>query len=192
MGADFEEGPDVAAARAERREKNKLDALAAPKEVDLGAGVKAHHGKFVMVGEAAGDGMAEGMDKSQGHVKAAAAGMADAAPAAAKKKLDAHSPSVVFEDIGGMAAAGFAMGLSGSEDVVGAAVSRMLSVPRGAAAGAAGARSGDVSLSIGHIIVHVGGRATEEDGAAAARGFAQELRPQLVDLLEQVRAEMGV
>ncbi|MES2339298.1 MAG: tape measure protein [Pseudomonadota bacterium] len=158
------------------------------KTIDLGGGTKAYHDKFHMVGEAGGDGAAEGLNKSRPQVKQAASDMGGAAIDAIKEKTKTHSPSVVFEDIGGMVSAGFAMGIRGGADDVASAVDGMMRVPAAAPAAAAG--GGGVSLVIERIEVHAGGHgqaAMEE----AARAFTTTLRPLLTGLLEEVAAEMG-
>ncbi len=150
-------------------------------------------GQHYNAGKQAGAGMEKGLKDSVPGVGAAAGDVAAAAPKAARKELKVQSPSVVFEDIGAMTAAGFVEGLRGSRDDVSDAMDAAFKLPmiprtRPSAGGGGG---GGTTISIGHIDVHVGGHATEADGAAAARGFAQELRPALIDLLEQVQLGEG-
>jgi hypothetical protein len=186
---DFDRRQKAAKDRAEKDDEHPafLD-----KGIDVGGGAKAWHSKFHMVGQAAGDGLAVGLDKSHPAVESSAASMAAVAPKTARETLDTNSPSVVFEDIGGMAAAGFSMGLRGGQGDVARAVDDMIRTPRGAGGGASAGGGAPVSVSvrIDRVDVHAGGsdRGSMEE---AARAFTTTLRPVLTSLLEEIGAEMG-
>lgn len=77
------------------------------------------------VGRDIAQGLANGISDGVGWVTAAADRIAQAAITTAKQRLDEHSPSKVFEQIGKFVGIGFAKGLGGTVDQVKAATAKM-------------------------------------------------------------------
>jgi hypothetical protein len=157
---------------------------------DVGGGAKAWHGKFHTVGEAAGEGLAAGMTDSAAKAEDAAANMADRATDATRRKLKVHSPSVVFEDIGAMTAAGFIQGVEGA----GAEVDRSVDHTFDFAAGGRGTGGGSSSITFapGSIQINVtGGGDGAEQGKAAADAFSARVRSEFLSIVDQANVEGG-
>ena len=154
-----------------------------------GATVKAWHGAMQMVGSAAGDGLAEGLDDGRKAAGDAATRVAGEAPKAARKVLKVQSPSVVFEDIGAMAAAGYTKGLRGGAGDVEDAVRTTLRVG-GPAAGAGGARGGGVTIQL-NTTIHAGGGTGRSQGKELAEGYNEQMVAQLISALERAGLRGG-
>lgn len=190
--AHFSEGPEVAAARAARREQAEAAAAVSEKTVDLGKGTKAHHGAFQIVGKAAAAGLANGIGGGFSMVDDVASQLAERAVTATKAELKVKSPSVVFEDIGAMTAAGYVQGLEGGGHDVDDALAAMLSRRAVPGRDRAGSGGGGISLSFGDVYIQVdGGRDGAEQGRRAADSFKKHVRSEVLSLLEQMRAEAG-
>lgn len=99
--------------------------------INTGEGGKA-------AGTALDEGMIAGINEGIPGVAAAAAGMATAAKDAAFAALDAHSPSRVFQKLGGYTAQGMAHGMAANDNMVSDAAGDMAGAAVGGAAGALG------------------------------------------------------
>jgi hypothetical protein len=165
----------------------------AAKSVTVGDGAKAWHGAFHIVGAAGGDGLAEGLDKKRPKVKEHGAAMAAEAPAGAKETLQVESPSVVFEDIGAMTAAGFIQGIEAGSGDVERAVSRAFDVrPPAGGRGGGGSSAGSPSMVIQQVVINVdGGKDGGEQGRRAADAFDARVRALWISMLEQAKLEAG-
>lgn len=139
-------------------------------------------------GKKAGHGLAHGMASVHEDVKHGGEELGGKAIEGASHKLETHSPSRVFEDIGKDVAMGFAIGVrGGSDESADALDSLMRGQPSVAASG-----GGGFSVSVGPVEVNVvAGGDGEAAGRDAARAFAAQLRPELINILEMVRTQMG-
>jgi hypothetical protein len=192
FGPSFEEGPAAAKARAERRERNAVEAAFPAKQADV-SGAKAYHGAFHLVGEAAGEGLAEGINAAAPGVEDAGAEVAGRAARGARKKLKVKSPSVVFEDIGEMTAAGFVQGIErATPDVDQALQSAFAMKGPQLQGGARGGMMGSVVLTFGDLNFYVqdSGR-PEENARRMTDAFKKEIRGEFFSLLEQMQTEEG-
>lgn len=118
-------------------------------------------GKLFGAGKGAGDGLAKGMDQSGQKVSDAGAGMGTAAEEGANKRLDRHSPSKVFEEIGDDVAEGFAIGVERGRmrDAMFAqwdAVAAVTSRPLGRGAGGATGGGPMIEFNVGGIHIAAG------------------------------------
>jgi hypothetical protein len=180
---------------AERRQQ--MQAAGEPTATGRYSGmpVKAWHGEMHMVGEGVGDGLAKGISDGADHAVKAAGDMAHDTTRATRKALDAHSPSVVFEDLGATVPDGFSLGIKRGGARVGDAVDDMLSIPSPRAGGTTGSVGGvSVSFAPGAISIAVEGGAAgspAEIASAVREELMRSLRPELLSLFEQVNLEGG-
>jgi len=188
-----ERAADVRRTQKEAEESGDFDLLdKAAASGALGERSKRYHEAAEKAGATTGQGFAAGVQKSRGQARDKTAEMGEDAVGAMRKKLDAHSPSVVFEDLGAMAAAGFAMGVRGGARAVDDAVDGMMRAP--AVAPRAAGAGGGISLTIERVEINSIGSNGEDAyrvGGELARGFTDQLRPLLTSLAEEVAAELG-
>lgn len=143
--------------------------------------------KWHTVGEAGEAGLAGGF--AGGKAEDAATDVAGKMDKAARKRLKVHSPSVVFEDIGAMTAAGFVQGVEGGGADVDRSVQKMFDFGRGG--GAIGGQRGDVNVTFATTINLAPGDGTEQ-GQRAADAFNMKVQAQIISALEQAAIEAGV
>jgi len=131
----------------------------------------AAQGQFKMAGDAAGAALGEGME------------------AGARRKLKLHSPSVVFEDIGAMTAAGLSRGLDRGSEGVDSSMARTFDFGRNASP--VGGRRGDINITLATTISLAHGDGTEQ-GQRAADAFNMKVQAQMISALEQAAIEAGL
>jgi hypothetical protein len=182
---DFDKKQKAAEEAARREEEPTF----LEKGKDVGGGAKAWHGKFHTVGEASGKGMAEGIADGSPKAETATEGMADRVDKKARKRLGVQSPSVVFEDIGAMTAAGFVQGVEGGHGDVDRSVEKMFDF--GGRGGAVGGARGDINITLETHINLAHGDGTEQ-GARAADAFNMKVQAQMISALEQAAIEAGL
>ena len=169
----------------QRELRNQLAFARASQKAGLGFDVPEFMSR---PGHGAGQGMARGMDKESSRVEDAGKRLGGAAEKGVRDRLDMHSPSVVFEDLGALTAEGFARGFARGEGAIDDAVARGIGIP---AAKAGGTRGGTVTVNV-PVTINV-------SGAGDAVALATELAGKLHDLVvtemqsafEQLEIETG-
>ncbi len=140
--------------------------------------------RSILLGNNVGDGLILGMRQKRGQVQAEAAALAAATDAAARKKLDVHSPSRVFMAIGQHVAEGLAHGITHGRGMAeraaksmatGVAGASMVSASVAAATGAAGNGGSPVSFGPVEIHIHAAAGMSAEDIAEAVQRKLEEL-----------------
>ena len=132
-------------------------------------------GTAVTVGGQIMAGLASGITGAAGAVVSAMTGAVGGAIAAAKRQLGIASPSKVFEGIGGYTAEGFARGIDAGAPAANDAMADMTS-PAPALRAAGGSSSSVTTNNASGPTVHIEHyHAAGSDGAAEARGFAEQL-----------------
>jgi tape measure domain-containing protein len=153
-----------------------------------GYGDEAFHKKYWAgraaedAGNSTGKGYIDGMLGWVPEVESAGKALGAASVAGAAVALDAHSPSRVFEQLGGYAAQGFAQGVAGGTLGVDGAVANMVKAPSGA-----GGRT--VSGNQVHLTIQVQGGNDSAD--TIARRLSELLPTQLASLFEELAIEGG-
>lgn len=181
----------------EARQKKARDRAAAEEEpsflskgIQVSPGVKTWHSKFHVVGKDDAAGLAAGITAGGPGVAEAAGGVADKATDAVREKHKTHSPSVVFQDLGAMAAAGFAGGVMMGAAGVESAMDHTFGTPTVGGAGAGGGRI-EMNLTIAPVINLAPGDG-EAQGRRAADAFDKRVRGAVMNWLEEAGLEGGL
>ncbi len=136
-------------------------------------------------------GMAKGITDGASLVSAASDELGMSAIDAMSSKLDAHSPSRVFEDLGANAGQGFILGIDKSKRGIDDVVQGAFAIPAPGGGRTLGAMGGDITISI-PVTVHGGGGAdADELGRQLGEKVREVVLPMLIDALEQAGAEAG-
>jgi hypothetical protein len=180
---DFEARQRAANARAKAEDEPTF----LQKGKDMGGGATAWHGKFHVVGDQGAAGAATAAPKFED----AGETWGESVEKGYRKATKTHSPSMLFADMGKMAAAGFMQGVDGAAPDVSSAIERAFAMKSGPG-GARAATGGGISVTFGDVHVQVdGGRDGEEQGRKAADAFEKRVRESLISLLDQMRMEAG-
>lgn len=150
-----------------------------------------------LLGKMIWQGIVDGIKAGFQEVMQAVDDMAESAITAAKRALMIHSPSAAFHEIGVYTSEGYARGVRSSEDMVGDAVSqsiagRAIAETASGGYGAGATLAGGVHLTIGDVVIQVGGGYSAADGEQIGTEAGQALRAELGKWLDEAHAEMGV
>jgi hypothetical protein len=138
-------------------------------------------------GKAIPEGLAAGVRAKADVATDAVGALADHMVETVKRKHKTHSPSEVFSDIGAMDIAGYVGGVRGGRSDVAGAMSSTFEVPHGGSRAAAGG----VNVTL-HTTVNVdGGKDGGAQGKKAANAYNEEMRAQILAVLEQALAGGG-
>lgn len=173
-------------------DRSKVDPADVFRAGDTGAGRHALQAALKH-GRAIGDGLAAGINSGSAAAQGAAESMADKVVEVPKKKLKIKSPSVVFEDIGAMTAAGFVAGIDRATPDVDRAIQSAFSMKGSQIQGGGrGGMMGGIVMTFGDLYFNVpNGGQPEENGRRMANAFKKEIRSELFSLLEQMQIEAG-
>lgn len=100
------------------------------------------------------------------------------------KEIDAHSPSKVFEQFGKDISMGLKVGVDSNADQAQGSVAAAAATP--ALAGRGGGGGGGGAVSIGEIVINMGGA-----GAGGARELAEQVKRELERVLQGVAMQLG-
>lgn len=165
-----------------------------------GQKIQIHHSKMhfekglddaFASGKAIDDGLADGVEANADVATEAVGTVADHMVETVKRKHKTHSPSEVFADIGAMDIAGYVGGVRGGRGEVAGAMSSTFEVPTGGARTAAGGGVGGVNVTLQTTIHIDGGRDGAAQGRKAANAYNEEMRAQVLSVLEQALASGG-
>lgn len=137
-------------------------------------------------------GLAQGITNGLDSVLSSVTSAGQAVIDRVKAVFGIHSPSKVFEELGGFTAEGFQVGLEGGQSGVQQAMQATLapSVPAtsAAAGGAGGGLSGGVTVQVGDIVINA---RTGADPKEIARAVQEAVTSQLAIQIERLASSVG-
>jgi predicted transcriptional regulator len=154
---------------------------------------KARFGKgSEEAGKAVADGMSTGIESNMSSVADSSSALGDVSIDAMSSKIDAHSPSRVFEELGRNTGEGFVSGIEKSQGAIDDVMKGAFAVPTPGGAGAGGGLGGgQVSISIPVTVTAHPGQSAEETGREIGEQIREIVLPMLINALEQAGAEAG-
>lgn len=129
------------------------------------------NGQFQQIGQAMGDGVAQGFRDRQGYMQSEVSSVMNSLPTQARNDLAIKSPSRVFAEIGQYMAEGVTLGLTAGAPGAQAAVSSLVAPP------APGGLLGGLGGAAPNVTFHV-----EVNGAQNPEGVVDELRSRVEEI----------